>query len=345
MFELTLLLASFLAAAGLMGSVRRHALQVQLLDVPNRRSAHSSPIPRGGGLAIVGVTLAATGLLRLGGTATALPVGIYLVGGFLVAGVGYLDDCSHVRPQWRLLVHLAAATPVVLALGRVPPMIMFGYELNLGIFTFVLEALFIVGMVNIYNFMDGIDGIAGLEAVTGGGAASGLLFYDDSPNFAVLAAVLVMANLGFLIWNWPPAKIFMGDVGSGFLGFCFGSLAVVTTAISPRFTWMWLILLGVFLVDATVTLFRRMLRREKLYRAHRSHAYQYASRKFGSHLPVTIAVGVINLFWLLPLAFLVVIGRLDGLLGMLIAYTPLLVLALHFKAGARETEQGRIQRT
>lgn len=100
--------------------------------------------------------------------------------------------------------------------------------------------------------------------------------------------------------------------------------------------WSWLILLGVFTVDATWTLFRRLLRGDKVYEAHRSHAYQYASRRFGNHLPVTLAVLGINLLWLLPIALWVGLGGLDGLLGLLVAYLPLVVLAVKFKAGERE---------
>jgi Fuc2NAc and GlcNAc transferase len=125
----------------------------------------------------------------------------------------------------------------------------------------------------------------------------------------------------------------MGDVGSGYLGFCFGALAAMTFSASAMSIWVWLILLGTFVVDASITLIRRFARREAIHRAHRSHAYQYASRRLGSHLTVTLAVGIINVFWLFPVAFVVTMGRLDGALGLLIAYTPLMWMALHYKAG------------
>lgn len=128
----------------------------------------------------------------------------------------------------------------------------------------------------------------------------------------------------------------MGDAGSGFLGISLGILSLQSAWINPQLFWAWLILLGVFVCDATFTLIRRLLRGDKVYEAHRSHGYQYASRHYGRHLPVTLAVFIINVFWLLPIAFCVAKLQLDGLIGMLIAYIPLLLLAAKFKSGAVE---------
>jgi Fuc2NAc and GlcNAc transferase len=120
-----------------------------------------------------------------------------------------------------------------------------------------------------------------------------------------------------------------------------GGLSLQSAWASPEFLWAWLILLGVFIVDATFTLIRRLLRGDKVYEAHRSHAYQFASRRFGKHLPVTLAVGAINLFWLLPIAFAVTQLGLDGTLGMIIAYSPLVILAVKFHAGQLEAPESR----
>jgi len=147
--------------------------------------------------------------------------------------------------------------------------------------------------------------------------------------------------LGFLIWNFPPARIFMGDAGSGFLGIILALLSLQAAWIESRLLWVWLILLGVFIVDATVTLFRRVLRGEKFYQAHRSHAYQYASRILGTHRPVTLAVCAINIFWLMPVASLVAAGKLDGIIGLVVAYLPLLLLAYRYKAGDPQAQAGQ----
>jgi Fuc2NAc and GlcNAc transferase len=125
----------------------------------------------------------------------------------------------------------------------------------------------------------------------------------------------------------------MGDAGSGFLGLMLGALSLQAAVVRPVLLWCWLVLLGVFIVDATVTLIRRLLHGERVYEAHRSHAYQHATREFGAHRPVTIAVAAINIFWLLPWAAVIATGRVDGVTGLIIAYIPLLVLAWRFRAG------------
>lgn len=329
---------AFLATVVVTWGVRSYAIGSNLLDIPNDRSSHSVPTTRGGGIAIVVVTLAALVILNRSGLAQGGPLLAYAGGGLLVAGVGYLDDRSHVSAALRLAVHFGAAISVLIAVGPLPPLPVFRSELDFGLAASAMAAVSIVWLLNLYNFMDGIDGIAAIEAVTVAGGAACLLWYSGVDEVAYLAGVLAATSLGFLVWNWPPARIFMGDVGSVFLGFCFGALMVMTFATDAPLIWIWPILLGTFLVDATVTLFRRVFRRETLYKAHRSHAYQFASRKLGSHRPVTVAVGMINLFWLLPMAFLVTIGRLEGLIALLIAYTPLMGLALYLKAGARELQ-------
>jgi Fuc2NAc and GlcNAc transferase len=185
--------------------------------------------------------------------------------------------------------------------------------------------------------MDGIDGIAGIEAFTVclGGAVLSILLPTDN-DLWVLAVLLAAAVTGFLFWNFPRARIFMGDSGSGFLGIVLGLFSIQSAWLAPELFWGWVILLGAFIVDATVTLLRRMARREKVYQAHRSHAYQQASRRYASHWPVSLAFGVINLFWLLPLAVVAATGWLQGIVAVAIAYAPLTWMAWHFGAGLPE---------
>ncbi|MDD5126464.1 MAG: glycosyl transferase, partial [Methylovulum sp.] len=151
--------------------------------------------------------------------------------------------------------------------------------------------------------------------------------------------LLAMAVAGFLCWNFPPAKIFLGDGGSGFLGIVLGIFSLQAAWCSPQFFWSWLILLGVFIVDATWTLLHRLYQGEKVYQAHRSHAYQKAARRYGAHKPVSLAVAMINVFWLLPMALWVGMGGINGLFGMLLSYVPLFILAVIFKAGAKEVAE------
>jgi Fuc2NAc and GlcNAc transferase len=201
----------------------------------------------------------------------------------------------------------------------------------------ILALFYLVWLLNLYNFMDGIDGLASIEAITVclGGALLYLLGFETYGYWSA-PILLTMAVAGFLFWNFPPARIFMGDAGSGFLGIILGLFSIQAAWIAPQFFWSWLILLGVFIVDGTWTLARRFISGEKVYEAHRSHAYQNASRHFGSHKKVSLVIGVINVFWLTPLALLVGLAKLNALLGVVLAYLPLILLAVRFSAGASE---------
>jgi len=323
----------------LTGFLYRYALAKNLIDIPNERSSHSVPTPRGGGVAIVVSFLAVLAILN-NFDWLSTPAFLALGGaGFAVAVTGFLDDHGHIAARWRLLVHFCASVWGLYWLGGFPPLAAFGYSLDLGWLGYLGAAVYIVWLLNLYNFMDGIDGLAGIEAITAccSGALMVWLVAPDSTAW-MTPAFLATAVLGFLVWNLPPARIFMGDAGSGFLGIMLGLFSVQAAWIAPRLLWVWLILLAVFIVDATVTLFRRVWRGEKFYEAHRSHAYQYAARILGAHRPVTAAVCVINVFWLLPLASLVAADKLDGIAGLMAAYLPLLWLAYRYKAGDRQAQ-------
>jgi Fuc2NAc and GlcNAc transferase len=329
-------LAAALASWWLTGVVRRYALSRHLLDVPNARSSHTTPTPRGGGVAIVTSFLLAVLGLALAGAIDGRLAAALLGSGAGCALLGFLDDHGHIAARWRLLGHFAAAGWALYWLGGAPPLALFGHTLAAGWLANALAALYLVWLLNLYNFMDGIDGIAAVEAITvclGAAALVGLAPGSGSAADIGLPLLLAGAAAGFLIWNFPPARIFMGDAGSGFLGITLGILSLHAAAIAPPLLWAWLILLGVFVVDATLTLLRRLLRGDKVYQAHRSHAYQQAARKFGMHRPVTLAVAAINVGWLLPIATCVAIRGLDGSLGLLLAYAPLVALAVWFRAG------------
>ena len=320
----------------LTGGLRRYALARSLIDVPNARSSHSVPTPRGGGVAIVLSFTFVLPLLASFGELAWSSAWALLGAGAGVAVLGFLDDHGHIAARWRLLGPFAAAIWVLFWIGGLPPVELFGYHVELGIVGHVLAAIYLVWLLNLYNFMDGIDGVASIEAICvclGGAVLYGLIGQWDA---AQVSLVLAAAVLGFLYWNFPPARIFMGDAGSGFLGVVLGALSLQAAWVAADLLWGWIILLGVFIVDATFTLMRRLLRGDKVYEAHRSHAYQYASRQYGRHLPVTLAVMVINLIWLFPLAVCVTLGKLDGVVGVVVAYAPLIGLAIKYRAGELE---------
>jgi Fuc2NAc and GlcNAc transferase len=316
--------------------LRNYALAQNLLDVPNARSSHSMPTPRGGGVAFV---LTYIFFLALAWWAGSVPSSFFLSSagaGLAVSIIGFVDDHSHIAARWRLLGHFSAAVLAVGTLGAFPAISLPGIELDLGAVGYALAIVYLVWMLNLYNFMDGIDGLAGVEALT---TCLGMAFlYSISGHLELILAPVLLATCvgGFLVLNFPPAKIFMGDAGSGFLGVVLGGLSLQATWKQPELLWPWLILMGVFIVDATFTLLRRLLRGDKVYEAHRSHAYQFASRRVGGHFPVTVCVGVINVFWLLPIAFCVIYLGLSGVIGVVVAYAPLLLLAVRYHAGALE---------
>ncbi len=333
------LLLAFVASFSLTAALRRYALRRQLMDVPNARSSHRVPTPRGGGMAIVVTLAVAIGTLANSGLVATSLAWAVLGSGLMVALIGFVDDHGHIAARWRLLGHFVAAGWALFWLGGLPAIAVFGWMLPPGWFAQLVALLFLVWMLNLYNFMDGIDGIASIQALCVCGGA--LFCYAAVADAgAVLAGhvewLMIAAVAGFACWNFPRARIFMGDAGSGFLGITLAVLAVHAAWIQPVLLWSWLILLGVFIVDATFTLLRRLLRGEAVYQAHRSHAYQAASRRVGRHVPVTLAVGLIDLGWLLPWALMVAFGWMDGAVALVIAYMPLVGLCVWLRAGARE---------
>lgn len=316
--------------------LRRYALARSLMDIPNNRSSHSVPTPRGGGVAIVLSFLVASPLLTFFVDVSWPYIWALWGAGALIAVIGFLDDHGHIAARWRLLAHFSASIWALAWLGGLPPIKLLGMDFNLSWVGHFFAVFYLVWMLNLYNFMDGIDGIASVQAVSACIGACVIYWLSGDVSLIWMPLLLAVAVLGFLYWNFPPARIFMGDAGSGFLGLILGLFSLQAAWTSSRFLWVWLILLGVFIVDSTFTLARRLLRGDKVYEAHRSHAYQFASRQFGRHLPVTLAVMMINVFWLLPIAMCVGLFDLDGSMGMVLAYVPLVLLAIRFHAGEIE---------
>lgn len=321
---------------GLTGWVRKGALRRQILDVPNSRSSHQLPTPRGGGLAVVLVLLGCYACVYALYPSLENEVRIVFLASLPVALVGLLDDFGHVAARWRLMVHFGAMTLAVYSVGGLPDFTVLGYHIVPGLLLSSVAIIAMVWFLNLFNFMDGIDGIAGVEAATVGVSIALIAGGFVDSTYWILPLIMAASAVGFLFWNFPPAKIFMGDAGSGFLGALLAVLAILGAHQSPELLWCWIILTGVFVVDASVTLFVRLVRGEKVYQAHRSHAYQTAARHYGSHLPVTLAVAAINLCYLLPISLLVMTDLIDGVLGVVIAYLPLLYLAFRFKSGIPE---------
>jgi Fuc2NAc and GlcNAc transferase len=336
-FILVLAISSLLT-----GWIRGYAISRQLLDFPNQRSSHNIPTARGGGLAIVTSFFFASGYLFL---TDIIPESWFLAlsPAILVAMIGFCDDHADVAARWRILIHLGSSYLAIFFLNGLPlvsipkpfDLIGIGPTIDFGWFGVVLCIIALAWSLNLFNFMDGIDGLAASEAVFVSTSLA-CFVYQLSPGLSKLLLTLAFATLGFLTWNWPKAKIFMGDVGSGFLGLLLGILILLAAKQSPVLLYCGLCLFGLFIVDASYTLSVRIVSGQKWHQAHCSHTYQLAAKLYG-HLAVLSACWLINLCWLLPLSWLIFLHPAYALVILILAYLPLVCLAYWFKAGRIES--------
>ena len=305
------------------------------MDIPNERSSHITPTPRGGGIAFVSTSLIGFLILLLNDALNRTELLSLCCAGVIVAIAGHLDDRQKISGATvRLVLHAISAIILIVGVGIPAQISLFDRTVNTGIVGSILGVIYLVWLLNLFNFMDGTDGIAASEAIFVALAGAFLNYHVLShANHSDAAIVLAASTFGFLLYNWSPAKIFMGDVGSGYLGIVVGGLSLMAAKQQHELLWVWIILLAVFVSDATITLIRRLLRKQKPHVAHRSHAYQHLAIRFNSHAKVSLIVLAINVVWLLPIAFLVADNQIPGTTGVVIAYVPLLVAALILGAG------------
>lgn len=294
----------FAVTFGLTFLIYRYAKLLHLVAIADERSSHEGNVATGGGLAIVISFLGAT-WIGFYSHLISLELFIALIGGgAILAIIGLWDDIKFLPIRFRIAAHTLAALWAIYWLDGLPTIMLGNWQLSLGHLSPVITFLAMVWLINLYNFMDGIDGLAGVQAIT---IAVSITFIGGlSYQFCQvwLYAALAAITTGFLYWNWPSARIFMGDVGSGFLGYVFAVLALKSSQEYPPSFWVFTILFGVFLVDSTLTLLRRIVMGEPFYQPHRTHSYQILAQYWQSHRKVTLLVIGINLFWLWPLAFL-----------------------------------------
>ncbi len=342
-----------LGSVGLTGVCLVLLRRWQVMDMPNRRSSHALPTPKGGGigfaLVVVGVLLVTASegeempLLTLALTSLALMV------------VGALDDCFNLPATVRLTARLLLGA-VFLASLPGPPEMLPGNPSLLPWLAWGAAGLWLVWSTNLYNFMDGIDGLAILQALLTSAAVFALSLLETGVHADPLPLLLAGAFLGFMLWNYPPARLFMGDAGSTFLGFVLAGLSLYYSLSSPESLTLWLILLAGFVSDATCTLLVRVLRGEKPHVAHRDHLYQHCVRRRearlqregatpvqarrGAHRRYLVLFSLVFLSWQLPLASLVVLERLQAPVALLLTYLPLLLVALAGGAGRSDAPPG-----
>lgn len=317
--------------------VERLAPRLGLVKPPNERSSHTRPTPRGGGVAIaIAVVASGVVLAMLGNTSLWAPIGLTL----LIAMLGFSDDLMDLSPALRFPVQGLVFALLIYSAGPLPP-------LQLGIAGWSLDGLLlaiIIGLVgvwwlNLFNFMDGIDGIAATHAILV--LAGALLVWQTTnadawqfPGFW-LALCVIAATGGFLLRNWPPARIFMGDAGSNSLALVIFFIALETIRMGAIGYATWLILPAAFVADATVALVWRSLRGERPWRAHRRHAYQQLSRLWG-HRRVTLIYCAMTAFWCLPLALAGVVWPSLAWPAVFLTYLPILGFVIWGRSGAAD---------
>lgn len=272
MSDAALFIAASVVAWALVLGIRRWAVSLRLLDVPTDRSMHSKVTPRGGGAAIVAVTWLGIGVaIALGKRPEWTVLAGYLAGSIVIVGVSLADDVFTLPSGIRLAAHFTggAVTVAGLVVGS-------RWFPGGGLAWIVLPAavLWAAGLINAYNFMDGIDGLAAVQGVVAGLGWAALGYIGHLPWLALLGLLVAGGCVGFLVHNWPPAKIFMGDVGSAFLGFTFAFITLAALSQSAQVAVVGVLLLWPFIFDTSFTLVRRLMRGENVLVAHRSHLYQ-----------------------------------------------------------------------
>jgi UDP-N-acetylmuramyl pentapeptide phosphotransferase/UDP-N-acetylglucosamine-1-phosphate transferase len=257
------------------GMARRLALRCNLLDIPNARSSHDQPMPLGGGLAIACINIAACLFLAfIHPTITPRHALIFIAGALLVATVSMLDDLGHVRCRIRLGIHGVAAIIFIAGYAYWQALMLPVVGMvTLGMFGVVLTFLWIVGLTNAYNFIDGVDGLAAGQAVAAGLGWTALGWFTGHPALEIIGLLLAASSLGFLIHNWHPATIFMGDVGSTFLGFSFAVLPIVASRSDPRLALAGVLLVWPAIFDSAFTVLCRLRRRQNIFVGHREFLF------------------------------------------------------------------------
>jgi len=307
---------------------RRVAISRDIVANPNFRNLHARPLPVGGGIVFSFVFVFSLFFIWWLNQISDDLFWVLAVGGGSAALFGFLDDLKDIRASSKLVAQFFLSGWLLFWLGGGPILSIDWIPVLLAI---PLTALFLVWMVNAYNFMDGIDGMAVSSAVFVSGAITLVMLLTNSKSEIIIVPVLLLTTTStFIVFNWPPASIFMGDSGSVFLGYIFGSLILLTVKSGDISIWTWLIVLGYFFADTTVTQLMRIILVKKWYLPHRSHAYQNLARITGSHLKVTGGVVLYNIVWILPITIWSVMIPEMTLIAVVFAIAPSLVFAFKY---------------
>ena len=325
---LLIYITAFLITAIGLHYYRKIAINRNILSNPNHRTLHISPTPRGGGIVFASVFVFFAFILWLNSQAGNDILLITCIGGMVALLFGFVDDIKNLSAIGKFFLQIALAGWAVYWLDGGPL-----YSINWipNILAILLTMFFLVWVMNAYNFVDGVDGIATSGAILSSIAiALTIVVTNGYIISAELLFLLFSTMLSFLIFNWPPAKIFMGDSGSVFLGYFFGCMVLYTTMRGEVSVWSWIIVFGYYISDTTITQITRLIMVRKWYFAHRSHAYQNFARITNSHLRTNLFFILYYLIWLLPLLIWSLLEPDNAEFISIIALCPALVFSYKF---------------
>jgi len=318
----------FLSGILLMRYFESYAMKNQILALPGKRTLHENDTPRGGGIIFSLLFIFSIGVLFLLDIFSSKVIIVLGVGGLVATLFGFFDDIYDIEAKKKLVIQIIISW---LSLFMIDGWLFTNVAWFPSFIIIPFSILVFVWMLNAYNFMDGIDGLAASGAFFGSGVLALIMIINNGPLELLFLSILLMSCIGsFLVFNWPPATIFMGDSGSIFLGYIFGVLIIYTTVNNLVSIWTWFIIFGYFFADTSVTMITRLIFVKKWYFPHRSHAYQNLSRITNSHLKITGSILIYNLLWILPLSIWSVMDPNKAVFALLLAIIPSVVVCFKY---------------
>lgn len=301
------------------------SIKNNLFDIPNSRSSHTIPKPKGGGIAII-IPLATTVLILFSNEMISVEITKSIVIGLiLITVIGLIDDYYNLSASIRIMAYLVGSGFSLHFIGGLEFISINENTFHLGNIGYFLGVIFLVWLTNLYNFMDGTDGFAATQTISVSIFCFFLFFLSENLPFYIIMLCIASTTIGFLYWNWAPAKIFMGDVGSCTIGFLFGLFCIYTENEGIISISVWTILLAPFIADATFTLIKRIINRERWYEAHNSHAYQKLYQHGFSHNQLALGLFAANIFLIWPLGYIAYTYKQYELLMLVLAYILLVI--------------------
>ena len=324
--SLIIAISSFLMSMFLTYKLINFSKFLNLIDTPNKRSSHKIPTSKGGGISIVLLTFIAIIFLYFDRSIDTT-FGISLIlGSTIIAITGFLDDLYNLSVIRRIILYSLSIFISIIILVPETNLVIGNTKIEMSVFAYLVYAVYIFWLMNLFNFMDGTDGYAGIQTVSTAFFTWLVLSNTIETNEHLILLVILASTLGFLIWNWSPAKIFMGDVGSCTLGFIFALFSVYSSNQGHLSISVWLILLSPFIGDASFTLIKEILNGKKWYQAHNNHAYQKLYQIGFNHRVIAKGLLVINLICIWPLAYIAIVNPDIELYILLICYCFIAVI-------------------